>query len=484
MEYGIFIGMIIKLHEAYINCYTHKSLKRALAGFGKLVQSSLLATWFSDHTSFESDYEKSVFIGIFRRFNLDWLKPLLENSAIMRMLLNERILRGLVLIQIFSYIFLPTMISVLLSLGVFALLILHKLVSPDTKRKPKLFIASMAIIVVLMAYSLVMNQVSSDGFSIWLIYASTFLFSAGILGTYTDQRFLNDVMIVIAILVGITGLHGIYQRIVGVPVDPAWLDEEATGLGIRIYSVFGNPNVYGEFLVLTLPLMFAGFNQYKRLWVKLIYGGIFALGGLNVLLTLSRGSMMSLAIALVLVVLFKDRKYLPVLVVGVLLSPYFVPQSIIDRILTIFQGGDTSTSYRVSIYTASLDMLKDYVVEGVGLGNFKVLYKAYAYSAAKSFHAHNTLLMIMIELGLVGFAAWILYFTTWLKEIFSAQKSVNRYGYFAFAAFAGIVGCTVQGMVDHVFHNYDILFFYVLMMTFGVIAAQIAREEGDEHGEN
>jgi O-antigen ligase len=291
-------------------------------------------------------------------------------------------------------------------------------------------------------------------------------------------------MVVIAILVGITGLHGIYQRIVGVPVDPAWLDEEATGLGIRIYSVFGNPNVYGEFLVLTLPLMFAGFNQYKRLWVKLIYGGIFALGGLNVLLTLSRGSMMSLAIALVLVVLFKDRKYLPVLVVGVLLSPYFVPQSIIDRIMTIFQGGDTSTSYRVSIYTASLDMLKDYVVEGVGLGNFKVLYKAYAYSAAKSFHAHNTLLMIMIELGLVGFAAWILYFITWFKEIFSAQKSVNRYGYFAFAAFAGIVGCTVQGMVDHVFHNYDILFFYVLMMTFGVIAAQIAREEGDEHGEN
>lgn len=484
MEYGFFIGIIMKLHTAYLNSYTHKTLKSATIGFSNLVRSSLIARWLSDHMALEREYENSLIGRIPDVFGLKWIKQIIENSLIMRFLLKESVLRGMVLIHIFSYIFLPTMVSVLLSLGLFVLLLLHNMVSKNSERKPKVVIAAIGIVICFMGYSLIMNQVSSDGFSIWIIYASTFLFSAALLGTYTDKRFINDLMMVIAVMVGVTGLHGIYQRIVGVPVDPAWLDEEAVGLGVRVYSVFGNPNVYGEFLVLVLPLMFAAFNQNKKLIFKLFYFGVFALGGINVLLTLSRGSMMSLAIALVLVVVFKDRKYLPVLVAGVLLSPYFMPQSIIDRIMTIFQGGDTSTSYRVSIYTASLDMLKDYLFEGVGLGNFKVLYKAYAYSAAKSFHAHNTLLMVMIELGLVGTVAWAFYMLAGVREVFSVQRYKNSYAYYSLAAFAGVVGCTAQGMIDHIFHNYDVLFFYILMMSIGVIAAQAARNEGVSNEEN
>jgi O-antigen ligase len=351
----------------------------------------------------------------------------------------------------------------------------------EEERSPKnLVVVGLYLLMLFFIVSYMFSPIQGDGLTILVIYIATLLFAATLLGTFNDRRFLEQMMHLFAGIVLLVGLHGIYQRIVGVPVDPAWLDESAGGSGIRIYSVFGNPNVFGEFLVLLLPIVFAGFNTYKNKWVKLIYAGIFAIGGLNVLLTLSRGSMLSLGIAIVLIIIFKDRKYMPLLVLGAFMSPYIVPESIINRIMTVFRGGDTSTSYRMSIYTASVDMLKDGFVEGVGLGNFKVLYKAYAYSAAKSFHAHNTPLMLFIEMGIMGIIAWGYYTFIWMREIFSAQKCKNAYSYYAFAAFAGVVGCSIQGMVDHIFHNYDILFFYIIVMTFGVIAAKNAKDVANE----
>jgi hypothetical protein len=83
--------------------------------------------------------------------------------------------------------------------------------------------------------------------------------------------------------------------------------------------------------------------------------------------------------------------------------------------------------------------------------------------------------MIFIELGLMGLLAWLYMMFVWVREIFSAQKTDSAWSYYAFAAFAGVLGCTLQGMVDHIWHNYDILFFYFLMIAFGFIASNIAK---------
>lgn len=458
-----------------------------LWGMGRLKQmvASLFATsvilkWLSDNSGLESDFRKSFLDSFGFESRKSPIKHFLLKSILLRFFLDQRVLSALVLLQIFTYIFLPTPLSVLISLGLVALMLFRRWIYDEERRPKSLVIVSLYILMFFFIVSYLFSPIKGDGLTILIIYIATLLFAATLLGTFGDRRFLEQMMHLFAGIVLLVGLHGIYQRIVGVPVDPAWLDESAGGSGIRIYSVFGNPNVFGEFLVLLLPIVFAGLNTFKNKWIKLLYAGIFAIGGLNVLLTLSRGSMVSLAIAIVLIIIFKDRKYMPLLILGVFLSPYIVPESIINRIMTIFRGGDTSTSYRMSIYTASVDMLRDGFVEGVGLGNFKVLYKAYAYSAAKSFHAHNTPLMLFIEMGIMGILAWGYYSFIWMREIFSAQKSRNAYSYYAFAAFAGIVGCSIQGMVDHIFHNYDILFFYIIVMTFGVIAAKNAKDVANE----
>lgn len=476
MNYGIVIGWLLNFYKAYQDSATHAFFVNLEKHLQLWFEASWFRQFFTGHEGMVEDFNGSYAKKLTRKINGSGLSEWLKASWILKLVLNKTVLKLFVYVQIFSYVLLPTLIGVVISIGIVGLLILYRLTDTNQPQMPLVSVA-MGIVVATMAVSLLFNPVSSDGLVIWLIYMSTFAFSAMILGTFRDRQFVREVMVIIGIMVILLGVYGVYQKSVGVPVDPAWLDEDVQELGVRVYSVFGNPNVYGEFLVLVLPLMFAGINRHENKWMKLFFAGAFLLGGLNVVLTLSRGSMMSLGIALILIVLFKDRKYLPLIVLGILLSPYFVPEAIIGRIMSIFEGGDTSMSYRVSIYRASFDMLEDYFIQGTGLGNFKVLYKAYAYSAAKSFHAHNTLLMLMIELGLVGILAYIFYFFTWARAIFSVQKKKSVYAYYAFAAFAGVVGCTVQGMVDHIFHNYDILFVYILMMTIGVISAYAAREE-------
>lgn len=95
-------------------------------------------------------------------------------------------------------------------------------------------------------------------------------------------------------------------------------------------------------------------------------------------MTLSRGSMLSLAIAMIIVVILAARDYLPALIILGLAGSSLLPESIIRRILSIFTGGDTSTNFRRSIYQASFNMLRDYRITGTGLGQFKELYKIYS----------------------------------------------------------------------------------------------------------
>ncbi len=468
------------IRDAYEKSATFRGINHLKTALTNILANSMILRWLSDNSGLESDFRKSFVSSLTFESKKSTLNHFLLSSILLRFFLDRRVLSVLVFIQIFSYIFLPTPLNVLLSVGLVAMMFLRRWIYEEVNRPKNLVVVGLYLLMLFFIVSYLFSPIQGDGLTILIIYIATLLFAATLLGTFGDRRFLEQMMHLFAGIVLLVGLHGIYQRIVGVPVDPAWLDESAGGSGIRIYSVFGNPNVFGEFLVLLLPIVFAGFNTFKNKWIKLIYAGIFAIGALNVLLTLSRGSMLSLGFAIVLIIIFKDRKYLPLLVLGAFMSPYIVPESIIDRIMTVFRGGDTSTSYRMSIYTASIDMLKDGFVEGVGLGNFKVLYKAYAYSAAKSFHAHNTPLMLFIEMGIMGIVAWGYYAFIWMREVFSAQKCKNAYSYYAFAAFAGVVGCSIQGMVDHIFHNYDILFFYIIVMTFGVIAAKNAKDVANE----
>lgn len=404
-------------------------------------------------------------------------KRWIGQSLMLRILTSTPVLGLIWSLQIISYGFLSTRLSLLISM-VLIVLFLCRLVFKPVQGPTTIFSLSALFILAMLALSGLLNPLNIDTMSILMIFTVTLLVFIIFVATVEDASMFYISLYGIGLAILLYSLYGFYQKVVGVAVDPSWLDADSDYQVMRIYSVFKNPNVFGEFLTLTLPLMFAGWQVSKKWSAKLFFFMVFVLGGVNVLLTFSRGSMVSLAIGMFLLILIRDRRYLPLFFIGLLLSPILLPESIWARLLTVTQGGDSSLDYRTSIYMASADMLKDHFVLGVGLGNFKEIYKVYAYTASKTFHAHNTFLMLWLEMGLVGLVSWLGFVFVWIKKLFTL-KDRNAYSYYAVAAFVGIIGCSVQAMMEHIFHNYDILFYFFLVIAMGYLAMKLNKEAQD-----
>jgi len=474
---SIIVSKIFLLYQwivqHYRESYTHNLVKKFQASLGRLFMGSgFVKSLIKDD---QEDLRESWSHGHLLRplTSLFKLGPLIRSSKILELLTSTRGLGLLWAGHILSYGVLPTSLSMVISIGLTGLLLCRLAFHPVAWPSRGVTISSILIMASLVVGA-IFNPLNYDTLSIMIIYGTTILLTITFIMTIEDKKIFYLSLYGLGVTVLLYSLYGVYQKIVGVPVDPAWLDEDATRV-VRIYSVFGNPNVFGEFLVLTLPLMFAGFNVSKKWTSKIFFLGVFFLGCLNIMLSFSRGSMICFAGGMFLLIVIRDRRYMPLFIVGLLLSPILLPESIWARILTLFQGGDSSSDYRTSIYLASADMLRDHFFVGVGLGNFKEIYKAYAYSASKTFHAHNTYLMLWLELGLFGLVSWLGFVFVWIKQMFT-MKGKSPYSYYVVAAFAGIAGCAVQALSEHIFHNYDILFYFFLVIAIGYLGMKLHKE--------
>ena len=71
----------------------------------------------------------------------------------------------------------------------------------------------------------------------------------------------------------VLSLHGIYQYITKAPMPASWVAQAETAVRTRVYSIFGSPNIMGDFMVMFVPMTaalayYAEKPKYKVLaWV-------------------------------------------------------------------------------------------------------------------------------------------------------------------------------------------------------------------------
>lgn len=66
----------------------------------------------------------------------------------------------------------------------------------------------------------------------------------------------------------ITGLYGVAQYFSGM-VNTTWTDTALfEGIELRVYSTFANPNVYGEYQLLLIPLVTALVFYARKIWQR------------------------------------------------------------------------------------------------------------------------------------------------------------------------------------------------------------------------
>lgn len=224
----------------------------------------------------------------------------------------------------------------------------------------------------------------------------------------------------------------------------------------RLNALFGNKyQFYGPTLAMLSPLLL---EFARRRWPAWAWGASFALVLGAVMISGMRAGWLAMGMVVFAYFILMFRKEnkelrratiaLPVLALAVMSISYLVSpmvQERVSRTLTIAQGVESSVDYalswRLPIFKASINMLKENPVNGVGVRAFPVAYPSYApeddYHVLKhpdgtgAKHAHNIVLEVMADTGGIGLAGLIIGFVlawrAWRRMLPANQQEAFPY---------------------------------------------------------
>jgi len=306
------------------------------------------------------------------------------------------------------------------------------------------------------------------------------------------------------LLIGLffTSVYGIYQNFFGAE-SATWHDEEMfSEISKRVYSTFENPNVFGEYLILLLPLAVSLLYLIKPLGKKTLTAVVLVCGCASLIYTWSRGAWLGFIIAMMIYFLITYKNTFIIYITALAALPFsipFLPASIVNRFTSIGDLNDTSTNYRVNIWKAVVKMIEDTFITGIGVGEraFDEIYPFYALSGIESApHSHNLYLQITLETGIAGLAVFITAMVLLIRKSFSAASkamkeaessetantSMKKNAFTVIGMICGIGAFLIMGMTDYVWYNYRVfLLFWIICgitaASSNVIRSELSKEE-------
>jgi len=274
----------------------------------------------------------------------------------------------------------------------------------------------------------------------------------------------------------------------GYPTGPGVLRyiRDDPELPMRATSTSVDPNVLGSLLNLTLgiavPQLFARRPLIRRRYLVPLLGVMALCLGL----TMSRGSMVGLAAALIFMAALRYRKLWGLLLVSLLVL-ILLPQTqaLVRHFVEGFQVEDLATQMRFGEYKDALILIRRYPWLGVGFGSSPDI-DTYIGVA-------NVYLLIAEQMGLVGLTAFlvvmgVLWARFWrTRELVAVSEgepgAVADVEPVWWGLHGGLVGALVGGVFDHYFFNLEFhhsVTLFWLVVGLATAATEIVRREVEE----
>lgn len=298
------------------------------------------------------------------------------------------------------------------------------------------------------------------------------LFAWVLVNAVTTRRQLDLLTAAMVLAGAVVALYGIYQYVSNAASTSSWIDNRLfEGITTRVYATLQNPNVLSEYLLLVIPFAAAGMLGAKTLRTRLLYLGAFSVMCICMVLTFSRGGWLGLLLAGAVFLVLLNPKFIWLGIIGMVGLALMMPATVINRFTSIGNMADGSTYYRVSIWLATIAMLKDYWFCGIGPGTtaFNMVFPAYSYAASSAQHAHNLFLQLICDSGICGIlsfaAALFVFFRASLGTLCRETKQENRYG--IIAPVSAVCGFLVQSMTDNSFYNYRVMLLFWTVLGLG-----------------
>ncbi|MDH5373086.1 MAG: O-antigen ligase family protein, partial [Acidimicrobiia bacterium] len=220
-----------------------------------------------------------------------------------------------------------------------------------------------------------------------------------------------------------------------------------TGAGVARFEITGagggeggDPNITAAALVVPIAVaLWEGLNPERSRRERVFFLLAAAGAGVAVLLTASRGGLISVAIVAIITVLSYRRGVVSLALLGLLVLPavLLAPSTFETR------AGNSGTTGRTEIWRLAIESCPEYCPTGSGFGTFADVHEtAFLISEEATgtqlrYQAHSIWFGVLIELGVLGFVLLVAALTITVRDVFRLPES-SRGG-----ALAGMVGLLV-----------------------------------------
>jgi len=241
-------------------------------------------------------------------------------------------------------------------------------------------------------FSKVVNGWPGGALFVFFIFAPVLLAYVLLANAAHTRERLETVMAVMTICAGVLALHGVEQATIGI----GWTGVELSqGTRIQYVGIFNDPNDLGLLFVMCLPMAFylsgrGGLMGLRRLF-WLVVAGLLIYG---CYLTNSRGTLLAL-VALLGVYVWRKRGVVTAGLLGVaaLGGLMMLPSRLQDM-----EVSEASAMGRVDSWYEGIQMFIGNPVFGIGAGGYSDLHEL---------TAHNSFVLVLAELGIIGFTLWL-----------------------------------------------------------------------------
>ena len=156
--------------------------------------------------------------------------------------------------------------------------------------------------------------------------------------------------------------------------------------------------------------------------------------------------------------------------------------TILNRIRSIANFADSSINYRFKMWKITLEIIRDFLPVGVGLGYipFKQTYETYI-RTMPLYHSHNTYLEFLAEMGIPGIIVFImLIFVLYKYSIKTLVKAEDKWTKVISAGIlSGLGAVLAHGAVENVLYLPKIIITFWTLVSFLLVLMRLSEESKD-----
>lgn len=291
--------------------------------------------------------------------------------------------------------------------------------------------------------------------AVYVVATSILTASDRTAGPGASSRRIVAMLSLLILLAGLLeALLGVYQFLLRAGPEGFLI-----GRFLRAYGTFAQPNPYAGYLNHSLPLGFAlfvarvdslrGRSRSLPVWLPVLaLAAWLVVVGAALLMSLSRGAWLGLALGVAGIILLYSRRSAAValaasalLAAVLILAPNILPSALTSRFSSItdyfrlfdVQGVEVTDENfavveRMAHWQAGWEMFSDRPWLGYGIGNYPAAYPRYSIAPWTDplGHAHNVPLNFAAETGVVGLAAYLLFVAAALWTCLRAVQGLSR----------------------------------------------------------